>query len=109
MPLVTNRGFKQPLMHTVLDEPESRARAIRYLVYYALRDGYLGFQFDFENIHYTYRDRFTAFFKEAAKEFRKHRLQLSAAIVGRESDTRDGNSPGGYENCSGVYDYEVLG
>jgi hypothetical protein len=40
-------------MHTVLDAPESRASAIRYLVYYALRDGYLGFHFDFENIHYT--------------------------------------------------------
>ncbi len=33
MPLVVNRGFNQPLMHTVLDAPESRARAIRYLAY----------------------------------------------------------------------------
>ena len=33
MPLVTNHGFSQPLMHTVLDAPASRARAIRYLVY----------------------------------------------------------------------------
>src|SRR6476619_1439481 len=47
MPLVTNRGFSQPLMHAVLDAPEARARAIRYLVCYALRDGYIGFQFDF--------------------------------------------------------------
>src|SRR5262252_7765480 len=66
-PLVVNRGFNQPLMHTVLDSAESRARAIRYLMYYALRDGYQGFQFDYENVHYTYRDKFTAFFKEAAR------------------------------------------
>lgn len=27
IPLVTNRGFNQPLMHRVLDTPEARARA----------------------------------------------------------------------------------
>lgn len=108
-PLVLNRGFNQPLMHTVLDSPEARARAIRYLIYYALRDGYLGFQFDYENIHYTYRDKFTVFFREAAREFHKHHLQISAAIVGRLDDTRNSNSPGGYDNWSGVYDYAEIG
>jgi spore germination protein YaaH len=108
-PLVVNRGFKQPLMHTVLDTAESRARAIRYLIYYALRDGYQGFQFDYENIHYTYRDKFTQFFREAAREFHRHGLQLSAAVVGRQDDTRKSNSPGGYDNWSGVYDYAEMG
>src|SRR5215471_1329911 len=108
-PLVVNRGFSQPLMHTVLDTPESRARVIRYLIYYALRDGYQGFQFDYENIHYTYRDKFTKFFEEAARAFHKRGLQLSAAIVGRLDDTRKSNSPGGYDNGSGVYDYGQLG
>jgi spore germination protein YaaH len=28
-----------------------------------LRDGYQGFQFDYENIHYTYREKFTRFFQ----------------------------------------------
>ncbi len=109
MPLVVNRGFNQPLMHTVLDAPESRARAIRYLAYYALRDGYLGFQFDYENIHYTYRDKFTVFFRETAREFHKRGLQLSIAVVGRLDDTRNSNSPGGYDNWSGVYDYREIG
>jgi spore germination protein YaaH len=109
MPLVVNRGFNQPLMHTVLDAPESRARAIRYLLYYALRDGYVGFQFDYENIRYTYRDKFTLFFREAARAFHRHRLILSAAIVGRKSATRNAGSPGGWDNWSGVYDYAELG
>jgi spore germination protein YaaH len=108
-PLVTNRGFRQPLMHTVLDSREARARAIRYLIYYALRDGYQGFQFDYENIHYTYRDKFTSFFREAAREFHRHGLELSAAVVGRLDDTRNSNSPGGYDNWSGVYDYAGIG
>jgi spore germination protein YaaH len=108
-PLVVNRGFKQPLMHTVLDTPNSRARAIRYLIYYALRDGYQGFQFDYENIHYTYRDKFTVFFQEAARAFHKHGLQISAAVVGRRDDNRNSASPGGYDNWSGVYDYGAMG
>jgi spore germination protein YaaH len=108
MPLVTNRGFNQPLMHTVLDAPESRARAIRYLLYYALRDGYIGFQFDYENIKYLYRDRFSQFFHEAAAEFHRHGLLLSAAVVGKYSDDRNAESPGGYDDWSGVYDYPRL-
>jgi spore germination protein YaaH len=108
MPLVVNRGFQQPLMHTVLDSPESRARVIRYLLYYALRDGYIGFQFDYENIHYLYRDRFSAFFHETAAAFHRHGLLLSAAVVGRQGDTRNPKSSGGYDNWSGVYDYAKL-
>jgi spore germination protein YaaH len=108
-PLVVNRGFNQPNMHTLLDTPQSRARAIRYLLYYALRDGYTGFQFDYENIHYTYRDRFTAFFREAAREFHKRNLQLSIAVVGRQTDSRNDKSPGGWDNWSGVYDYPAIG
>ncbi|HET9697916.1 MAG TPA: glycosyl hydrolase family 18 protein [Terriglobales bacterium] len=108
MPLVTNRGFNQDLMHTVLDTRESRMRVIRYLMYYALRDGYIGFQFDFENIKYTYRDRFTLFFREAAREFHRHHLLLSAAVVGKYSDDRNSESPGGFDNWSGVYDYRAL-
>ena len=108
MPLVTNQGFNQPLMHTVLDTPESRARAIRYLLYYALRDGYIGFQFDYENIKYLYRDKFTVFFHEAAKEFHKHHLILTAAVVGKYADDRNAESPGGYDDWSGVYDYRAL-
>jgi len=109
MPLVTNHGFNQQLMHTVLDSAESRARAIRYLLYYALRDGYLGFQFDYENIHYTYQERFSVFFREAAREFHRHGMLLSIAVVGKYADDRNALAPGGYDNWSGVYDYRTLG
>ena len=108
MPLVTNRRFNQELIHTVLDTPAARARAIRYLLYYALRDGYIGFQFDYENIKYLYRDRFSQFFHEAAVEFHRNGLLLSAAVVGKYSDDRNSESPGGFDNWSGVYDYRRL-
>lgn len=109
MPLVVNRGFSQELMHTVLDSPAPRARVIRYLLYYALRDGYIGFQFDYENIRYTYRDKFTRFFEDAAMEFHRHGLLLTAAVVGKYADDRNRASPGGFDNWSGVYDYHALG
>jgi spore germination protein YaaH len=99
MPLVVNGvGFDQPLMHAMLDNAEARSRAIRYLLYYALRDGYVGIQFDYENILYTYRDKYTDFVREAAREFHKHSLKLSIAVVGRYSDDRNVESPGGYDN-----------
>src|SRR5260370_13796683 len=82
MPLVVNRRFNQPLMNTVLDNPASAARAIRYLLYYALRDGYIGFQFDYENIHYDYQNRFSLFFKEAAPDFNLHARILRLAVIG---------------------------
>lgn len=109
MPLVVNKGFNQTVMHSVLDNPEARTRAIRYLIYYALRDGYIGFQFDYENIHYTYRDKYSAFVREAAHAFHHHGLKLSIAVVGKYSDSPNSLSPGGYENWSGVYDYAALG
>ncbi len=109
MPLVTNLGFSQPLMHTVLDAPAARARAIRYLLYLALRDGDIGIQFDYENIHYTYRERFARFFHEAAQAFHRRHLLLSIAVVGKYSDEPGAVSPGGFENWSGVYDYAAIG
>lgn len=108
MPLVTNRRFDQPTMHAVLDDPARQERAIRYLLYYAKRDGAIGFQFDYENIHYTYRDKFTAFTRRAARAFHRRGLLLTVAVVGRHVDERPAERPGGWDNWSGVYDYKEL-
>ncbi len=109
MPLVTNRGFSQPLMRTLLDSRASRARAIRYLIYLARRDGDIGFQFDLEHIYYTYRRQYTEFFREAAIAFHRHHLILSAAVVGRlpGESVRSGPS-GGFANWGGVYNYRGI-
>ncbi|MGH9536014.1 MAG: glycosyl hydrolase family 18 protein [Terriglobales bacterium] len=109
MPLVVNRGFSQPLMRTLLDSRASRARAIRYLLYLAQRDGDIGFQFDLEHIYYTYRRQYTEFFREAAIAFHRHHLILSAAVVGRLPGESAGSAPqGGYANWGGVYNYRGI-
>lgn len=109
MPLVTNRGFSQPLISTFLDSREARARAIRYLLYLARRDGDIGFQFDLEHIHYTYRRQYTEFFRETAIAFHRHHLILSAAVVGRLPGESAASAPeGGYANWGGVYDYRGI-
>jgi spore germination protein YaaH len=109
MPLVTNRRFDQRTMHAVLDDAKFQDRAIRYLLYYAKRDGAVGFQFDYENIHYIYRDKFTAFTVKAARAFHRRGLLLTLAVVGRSRHERDPEKPGGWDNWSGVYDYRKLG
>lgn len=109
MPLVTNRGFSQPLISTFLDSPASRARAIRYLLYLARRDGDIGFQFDLEHIYYTYRRQYTEFFRETAIAFHRHHLILSAAVVGRLPGESAASAPqGGYANWGGAYNYRGI-
>ncbi|MGH9489024.1 MAG: hypothetical protein ACRD17_00810, partial [Terriglobales bacterium] len=109
MPLVTNRGFSQPLISTFLDNPASRARAIRYLLYLARRDGDIGFQFDLEHIYYTYRRQYTEFFRETAIAFHRHHLILSAAVVGRLPGESAASAPqGGYANWGGAYNYRGI-
>jgi len=109
MPLVTNRRFDQPTMHAVLDDPARQERLIRYLLYYAKRDGAMGFQFDFENISHTYRDKFTELVRRTARAFHRRGLKLTVAVVGRSTGTRDPARAGGWDNWSGVYDYKKLG
>jgi len=52
MPLVTNAGFKQSVMHNLLLSPTAQGRVIKSLVAVAKLDKYIGWQFDFENISY---------------------------------------------------------
>jgi spore germination protein YaaH len=45
------------------------------------RHGYWGWQFDFENIHVSDTDRFTAFYREAADALHAAGMTLSIAVV----------------------------
>lgn len=109
MPLVVNRGFDQETIHQVLDDPARRARAIKYLLFYCRKNNYYGIQFDFENIKQSYRQKYTEFFKEAARALRPRGFKLSVAVVGRWSPHAEDHPQAGWENWSGVYDYRALG
>lgn len=81
MPLIHNPGFDQEAVHGLLDDEAARARTIRTMLEEAEGHGYLGWQFDFENIHVSYRDRLTRFYEEAARALRPRGFLLSVAVV----------------------------
>ncbi len=108
MPLVLNKDFDQEVIHAVLQDPSKMQRAIRYLLYYAERDGYWGIQFDFENIHSSYRHRYNLFVEEAARQFHRRGYKFSVAVVAKHSDRPDDYSETLWVNWAGVFDYAIL-
>ncbi len=108
MPLVLNKGFKQDVIHSVLEDPLKMQRAIRYLLYYADRDDYWGIQFDFENIHFSYRHLYNLFVEEAARQFHRRGRKFSVAVVAKHSDQPQHYSESSWNNWAGVFDYATL-
>ncbi|MCH7896926.1 MAG: glycosyl hydrolase family 18 protein [Candidatus Methylomirabilales bacterium] len=108
MPLVINQAFNQEVIHAVLDDPSKMQRAIRYLLYYADRDGYWGIQFDFENMHASYRHLYNLFVEEAARQFHRRGLKFSVAVVAKHSDRPQDYSETSWTNWAGVFDYATL-
>jgi spore germination protein YaaH len=86
MPLVVNEGFNQPALRRLLADTAARARAITSLVELCRRNGYWGIQFDIENINIQDRERFTAWFSDAAKALHSAGFTVSAAIVHQTDD-----------------------
>ena len=86
MPLVVNEGFNQLALRRLLADTAARARAITSLVELCRRNGYWGIQFDVENINVQDRDRFTAWFTDAARALHAGGFTISAAIVHQTDD-----------------------
>lgn len=110
MPLVVNPGFDQAVLHRLLANAEARRRTITTLVDLCKQHGFLGIQFDFENLHVNDRTAFTHFYEEAAKALHRGGFMLSIAVVHR---TEDYPGPTEYhkwlfENWRGGYDLETL-
>ncbi len=83
MPLVDNPGFNQEMLHRLLENAEAQQRAITSMVDECKQYGYLGIQFDFENLNINDKDAFTRFYKNTAEALHKEGLQLSVAVVHR--------------------------
>jgi spore germination protein YaaH len=110
MPLIHNPGFNQEMLTGLLESKAARERAIATLVSECRRYGYLGIQFDFENLHVTDRDRFTQFYKETAKALHAEGFQLSIAVVHRpdEYPGRTQYLKWLFENWRAGYDLKAL-
>jgi spore germination protein YaaH len=112
MAIVVNAGFVQSEFHKFLGDPAAERRMLDALIRACKENGYIGIQFDFENIRWADRDGLSELVKFSAAAFHKEGLQISIATVP--------NAPGGpgsetsfsawlYENWRGAYDLKASG
>ena len=105
MPLVTNTGFRQDVIHNLLISPKAQDAIIKAMVDIGKKNKYIGWQFDFENISYLDKDLYSEFVEKTYKLFQKNGLILSIAAVSRSVDYENTDA---FKNWGGVFDYERL-
>ena len=92
-PLITNR-FDPDFTSGILADEAVWKKYAQNLIQYAYIYGFDGYNFDFENVDYSDRDKLTRFVAYLADELHKYNIQSSVDVTGYS------NSP----NWSLVYD-----
>lgn len=105
MPLIANANFSQKLMHNFLLAPKAQDKVIDYLIKGAKTNGYVGWQYDFENMSYLDKDLYSAFVEKTYKKFKANNLIFSVVAVPRMTDYENTNA---FINWAGVYDYKKI-
>lgn len=105
MPLLVNKHFDKVLMSTILITPKAQDDIISFMIKEAKKQGYVGWQFDFENINHMDRDMYTAFVKKTNEALKKENLQFSVAVIVRSNDYNPNDK---VQDWSGAYDYTEL-
>lgn len=105
MPLVINAAFNKSLMTQILEDESAQEEIIDDLVRDARKYGYIGYQFDFENIDHFDRELYVDFVERAAKEFKRKRLAFSVAVI---PSTVPYDRDGAYQDWSSGYDIEAI-
>lgn len=108
MPLVTNRKFSKGAYQTLLDNTAMQDLAIASLVAEAKKNDYWGWQFDFEQMDASYRDRYSAFVKRTARAMKQNDLVLSVAVIAQVSDNPEDYPNDLWQKTIGAYDYATL-
>lgn len=109
MPLVTNGRFNKFIMRDILQSPTAQKRAIKALADEAVREGYWGWQFDFENFHARHKNRYSKFVRDAALAFHERGLILSVAVVAQHSENPKAYRANTWNFWAGPFDYKALG
>src|SRR5277367_606744 len=108
MPIVANAG--KDALHSLLLNVTAQKAMIAALIRESKNNGYVGFQFDFEDISWTDRDALSALVKETAGALHAERLQLSIATVPNAPGYpgKGGFAKWIYEDWRGAYDLKAL-
>jgi spore germination protein YaaH len=110
MPIVANGDFAQEEFHKLLNNATAISNMDAQLIRLSKENGYTGFQFDFEDVHWTDRDALSALVRHAADAFHGAGLQLTIATVPNApgEPTEEGFAAWIYENWRGAYDLKAL-
>lgn len=108
MPLVTNGNFSKRTAETLLDDSAKQDTAIAALVDEAKKNGYSGWQIDFEQIDASYKDKFSAFVAKTYAALKQNNLILSVAVIAKISDNADDYPNNLWQPLIGVFDYSAL-
>jgi len=81
MPIVVNPSFNQATIHKLMTTADASRRMIASLIEECKKNGYVGIQFDFENVNVTDRDALSGLVRDTASAFHREGLQLTIATV----------------------------
>jgi spore germination protein YaaH len=111
MPIVADAGFLQEDFHKLLANPVAQSQMVVQLIAACKENGYVGFQFDFENVNWADSEMLSTLVRNAAADFHRQNLKLSIATV-PNAPGRAGETPFSawlFENWQGAYDLKALG
>jgi spore germination protein YaaH len=110
MPLIVNPGWNLELFHALVNDSIAWARMIEQIVVLGKRDGYWGWQFDFEQIHIDDRAALTRFFQESARALHANGMKLSIAVYPDPGGLQSGSpfTKWLWEYLVGAYDLKAL-
>jgi len=110
MPIVVNGEFSQDDFHKLLMNRAAYETMASRLMAACKENGYIGFQFDFENVNWTDRSALSTMVSNVASEFHNAKLQLTIATVPNAPGApgEGGFSNWIYENWRGAYDLSAL-
>lgn len=80
-PIIVSNAANPLPFHLLLHDPAAQQQMIDALLRECRAHGYLGFQFDFENVAWTDRDALSALVARAAAALHAAHFQLSIAVV----------------------------
>ncbi len=97
-------------LHKLFTIPAARTAFIASLLSESKKNGYSGFQIDFENVNWTDRDLLSSLVADTAAALHKERLQLTIATVPNAPGTagKSNYSHWLYANWRGAYDLKAL-
>jgi spore germination protein YaaH len=108
MPLVVNTNFDTASYQAVLDNSVTQATIIQAMVVEAKKNGYWGWQLDFEQIDASYKEKYSTFVKNVYNAMQQNGLKLSVAVVAKVSDVPSDYPNNLWQRLIGVYDYSAL-